>query len=46
MAELLIKTTYAVFAVKDFHIYNISIVISVHANSVDSIYADLGSLVV
>ena len=46
MAELLIKTTDAVFAVKNFHIYDISILISVHANSIDSISVDLGGLVV
>ena len=46
MAELLIKTVYAVFAVKDFHIYDTSILISVHANCIESIYADLGGLVV
>ena len=37
---------YTVFTVKDFHIYDISILISVHANSIDSIYVDLGGLVV
>ena len=46
MAELLIKTVYAVFAVKDFHIYDTSILISVYANCTDSIYVDLGGLVV
>ena len=46
IVELLVKTAYAVFAAKDFHIYDKSILISVHANSIDSIYADLGGLVV
>ena len=46
MEELLVKTAYTLFAVKDFHIYDISILISVHANYIDSIYADLGGLVV
>ena len=41
--ELLVKTAHAVFAVKSFHIYDISILISVHANCIDSIYADLGN---
>ena len=44
MAKLLVENAYAVFAVKGFHIYDISILISVHANSIDSIYADLGGL--
>ena len=46
MPELLVKTAFVVFAAKDFHIYDISILVSVHANSIDSIYADFGGLVV
>ena len=55
MVELLAKIAYAVFnlkavlsysALKDFHIYDISSLISVHSNCIDSIYADLGGLVV
>ena len=46
MPELLVKTAYAVFAAKDFHIYVISILVSVHVNSIDSIYPDFGGLVV
>ena len=55
MTELLVKIAYLVFllqlvlnysAVKDFHIYYISIVIYVHSNCIGSIYADLGGLMV
>ena len=46
MAELIVQTAYAVFEVKDLHIYDISILISVHANCIDSIYADLDDIVV
>ena len=47
MAELLLKTAYAVyFAVKSFYIYNVSSLISVHWNCIDSIYADPNGLVV
>ena len=46
MAELLVKTAYAIFVVKGFDINDISILIFVYANCSDSIYADLGGLVV
>ena len=55
MAELLLKISYTVFqlkvifsysAVKVFYIYNVSILISAHANCIDIIYTDLGGLVV
>ena len=46
MAELLVKTAYALFEVKGFHIFDIRILIPVHANCIDSIHADLGVLVV
>ena len=54
MEELLVKTACCLFiksstqfsAVKGFYIYDISILISVRANCVDSIYVNLGGLVV
>ena len=58
MAELLVKISYYFNSfyfkvvlnyspVKGFHIYDIDILISVHVNCIDSIYADhLGELVV
>ena len=55
MAELFVKTVYAVVklkivlhysAVKGFHIYDISSLISVHSNCIDSIYANVAGPVV
>ena len=55
MAELFVKTVYAVVkskvvlhysAVKGFHIYDIRSLISVHSNCIDSIYTNVGDLVV
>ena len=46
MAELLVKTVYAIFAFKYFHICDINILVPVHANSIDRIYTALGGPVV
>ena len=43
---LLIKVVLSYSAVKGFYIHNKSSLISVHSNYIDSIYADLGGLVV
>ena len=40
------KSSTQVSAMKGFHINDLSILISVHVNCIDSIYADLGGLVV
>ena len=42
----LIKRGTQFSARKDFHIYDLSILISVHANCINSIYADVGGIVI